>query len=91
MRLMFDDAEGVSHCGLWHAPLVAEETETAPPSTEVQIKQVAKMAAVAIPLHYVAGKKHEDGMKYSVITNWWRERRSNGSYGMPNLDFDLYQ
>ena len=90
MRLLFDDAKGVGHCGLWFAPVEAEDTETDAPSTEVQIKQVAKMAAVAIPLHYVAGREHEDGLKYCVITNWWRERTSNGNYEIPNLDFDLY-
>ena len=69
----------------------AEDLVSKAPSTEAKIKQVAKMAAVAIPLHYVTGRQHEHSLKYCVITNWWRERMQNGLYELPSLDFDLYQ
>ena len=90
-RLLFDDAEGVRHCGLWFAPVQSEDLPTNAPSTEVKIKELAKMAAVVIPLHYVAGRDHADGSKRCVLTNWWRERNHKGSYELPTLDFDLHK
>ena len=88
---MFDNAEGAICCGSWYAPLKVEDLASKAPSTEAKIKQVAKMAAVAIPLHYVTGRQHEHSLKYCVITNWWRKRMQNGVYELPSLDFDLYQ
>ena len=91
VRLTFDDANGVKLCGMWYAPVVVEELQMEdPPTSEEGLKGLAKIAAVAIPLHYIVGKNHDCALKYCVITNWWRERREDGAYMLPTLDFTLY-
>ena len=32
----------------------------------------------------------EEDHKYCVITNWWKERLSNGQYKLPSVDATLY-
>ena len=89
-KAVFDDANGLRVAGLWYAPLSFQEAEKAPKSKEVS--KIAKMATVAIPLRYTYadGAEHPDGPKYCVLTNWWRERDSNGDYFLPSLAFDFY-
>jgi hypothetical protein len=62
-----------------------------PPKTLEGIQNIAKMSAMAIPLQFALGKQHPDANKYCVITNWWRERNSQGIYGHPTLDFAWYE
>ena len=89
-KVSFNDAEGTHVCGLWYAPITVEEVD-APPSTTTEITKLAKLATVAVPLRYPVGDTHPDGLKYCVITNWWRERNEKGQYVLPSLAFEVYQ
>ena len=86
-KINFDDDEGVTFFGLHFADIEFGEIESegCPQSME-GIQQKAQMAALAIPLWYVLGEEHEDANKYCVITNWWKERQSDGTYALPKLD-----
>lgn len=91
-RVVFDDGEGLSFNGLWCAGIQVEDEDEAVPSTTnfQDIQSAAKLAAVALPLWYVVGKKSPDCSKYCVITNWWKNRMSDGTYRLPTLDPKLY-
>jgi hypothetical protein len=90
LSVSFIDDEGFLVCGMWYAPLQVEEAEMPPTSME-NITKLAKLASVAIPLRYTFGDTHKHGLKYCVITNWWRERNKLGRYVLPSLAFDLYE
>lgn len=90
MTVSFHDDAGVTLCGLWCAPIIFSEAES-PPTSIKQITKLAKMATVAIPLHYTLGRDHDHSYKYCVITNWWRERNREGRYVFPSLAFDMYR
>ena len=89
-KIVFNDSEGVSRGGLWYAPLAKEVPTAAAPQDFTSIQGLAKMSTVAIPMLYGIGRNKEDSNKYSVITNWWKERKANGRYNMPDLDPSLY-
>ena len=86
----FDDTQGISYHGMWCAKMMVDKEESVPPTQSFADIQKASMAALAIPLWYVIGKKHPDSFKYCVITNWWKQRMSDGSYRLPTLDPGLY-
>ena len=90
MLIQFEDPEGVHHVGTWFAAPLAHEPITTPPQTAHEIKQLAKMASMAIPLRYTFDNGHPDRLKYCVITNWWRERNDKGRYMLPTIDFSYY-
>ena len=56
------------------------------------IQDPAKMAAVAVPLHYILeeGQPQPHCNKYCVITNWWKVRIAGGDYVLPTLDASMY-
>ena len=61
------------------------------------IQSLAKMAAVMIPYKNAVGAakaKALDDQKqcnyYCVVTNYWKERQSDGRYKLPEFDLDLY-
>jgi hypothetical protein len=90
-KIDFDDQNGVNAGGLWYAPLAKNEPLHKAPDKFGDIQQLAKMSTVAIPMRYGTGKDDlPDSNKYCVITNWWKERQSNGRYTMPGLDPSLY-
>jgi len=90
-EVTFKDTEGIRHLGLWYAPMVAKESAIYPNYLKfLDIQQMAKMATLAIPLHYAIGRDHPDSLKFCVLTNWWKERSSKGSYILPGLDSSLY-
>ncbi len=91
-KVDFNDDEGVFFFGYFCAPIqVGEVEEQGYPQSVDAIQSIAQMAAVAIPLRYVLGEDHHDGLKYCVITNWWKERQDGGNYSMPTLDLSLYE
>lgn len=95
-KVSFDDTKGVFCCGIWYAPMIVLDPNNDAagvepcPQTVSEIQSVSQMSAVAIPLHYALGKEHPNSNKYCVITNWWKERNSNGQYRLPMLDSNLY-
>ena len=89
-KIVFNDSKGVSRGGLWYAPLAKEVATAATPQDFKSIQELAKMSTVAIPMLYGIGQNKEDSNKYAVITNWWKERKANGRYSMPDLDPSLY-
>ena len=79
-KVTFDDANGVSYHGMWCSEMKVDSNEESYQST-VSFKDIqvaAGHSAVAIPLWYVVGKAHANANKCYVITNWWKERMSNG-------------
>ena len=93
-KIIFLDEAGLDFFGLWYAPIAVEDPVdpwNEPPQKVEDIKAVAKMAIVAIPLWYIVGKNKEHSNKYCVLTNWWKERQKNGQYRLPGLDFSLYK
>lgn len=91
VKASFQDTEGVSVTGLWYAPIFLEEATRECPQSMSHLQKVARMATVAIPLHYGLGKNHEHASKYCVLTNWWKERDETGRYLLPTLAFQYYQ
>ena len=91
-KVAFDDTEGENRGGLWYAPPKGVSVNCPAPSSEDEVKKVAKFGAVAIPLRYALGSKRgPSAKKYCVITNWWKERKSNGKYELASLDASLYK
>ena len=83
---------GVSLNGMWYAPISQFDTSVEIcPQSVAGITQVAKMAAIAIPLKHIVGEDHVDCYKYCVITNWWKEREEDGRYSLPGLNRNLHQ
>jgi hypothetical protein len=93
MMISFNDDLGCSFGGMWFAPMVTHDPLKGPPNSMVKIQNVAKFAAIAIPLKYSLdpAKNRDDCFKYTVITNWWRERNKEGLFVYPGLDPSLYQ
>ena len=91
-RVTFDDDKGLNFNGMWCSEIQVDPGEESfPPATKLgDILRKAKYSAVAIPLKYVIGDKHEHSTKYYVTTNLWMERVSDGSYQLPSLDSSLY-
>ena len=90
-KVHFNDTDGISFNGMWYSRIEVEPTPSIEPTKQFSdIQYAAKFAAVAIPLWYVIGKDKPDSYKYCVITNWWKERMSDGSYRLPTLDASLY-
>ena len=90
-KINFHDDHGLDFFGLRYAPIEIENPADEPPQKLEDIKAVAKMAVVAIPMWYIVGKNKEHSNKYCVLTNWWKERKHNGHYSLPGLDFSLYK
>jgi hypothetical protein len=91
-KVVFNDVEGMAFHGLWWAGIQVEQEEESVPSTDnfTDIQSAAKLSAIAIPLRYVIGHEKANSNKYCVITNWWKERMSDGGYRLPTLDASLY-
>jgi hypothetical protein len=90
-KVLFNDEAGINFHGLWWAEIEVEATESIQSTAKFSdIQLSAKLSAVAIPLCYIIGREKADSNKYCVITNWWKERVSNGSYSLPTLDASLY-
>lgn len=89
-KIGFDDAEGVLVGGLWYAPINMTEATQPIPEDFNAIQNLAKMSTVAIPMSFGIGQDKPDSNKYCVITNWWKERQSNGRYTKPGLDPNYY-
>jgi hypothetical protein len=91
-KVVFNDGEGMAFHGLWWAGIqVEQEEESLPPTANfTEIQSAAKLSAIAIPLCYVIGHDKANSNKYCVITNWWKERMSDGCYRLPTLDASLY-
>lgn len=91
-KITFDDSMGTLINGLWYAPISASElsVEKCPKNLD-EIKKIARMSGVAIPLWYVFGMEHPNAQKYCVITNWWKPRYRGDRYFMPSLDFNCYK
>ena len=87
----FKDNDGVMFHGLWCAKIQMEEEQTPSTSSFGDIQAAAQLSAVAIPLSYVVGNKSPDADKYCVITNWWKHRMPDGSYGLLSLEETLYR
>jgi hypothetical protein len=88
-KITFDDSNGVLKGGLWYAPMVA--VDATPIANDFEdIQKLAKMSTVAIPMAYGIGSENPESGKVCVITNWWKERQSNGRYTLPRLDPDWY-
>lgn len=90
IRIVFDDDVGQNFFGLWYARMTVERNESAITNDFKDIQDLAKTAAVAIPLHYIIGKNKQGSCLYYVITNWWKHRFKGGSYELPILDSTLY-
>ena len=91
VKITFDDRQGGYHGGLWYAPIKTNPILRKGPGKEEDIGELAKMAAVAIPLSYATGKTDEPTLnKYCVLTNWWKERHKDGKYLFPGLEPSLY-
>jgi hypothetical protein len=88
----FNDTTGVNVFGMWYAEIVLLDTHIQAPTTIQLLTDMAKMSAMAIPLRYGVEPKCmvDDQNKYSVITNWWRERDQGGGYSFPQLCFSCY-
>ena len=90
VKISFDDSKGIFKGGLWYAPIeMVEATMSIPPDFKA-IQERAKMSTVAIPMSYGLGPDTPHSQKFCVITNWWKERQSNGRYTMPGLDPSYY-
>jgi hypothetical protein len=90
-KVNFDDENGCYFNGLYFAPIALGPVSTADcPQSVEEIQATSQMAAIVIPLCYVLGHDHEDGYKYCVLTNFWKERTANGDYALPGLDSTLY-
>ena len=88
--ITFDDNGGVVFHGLWCAKIQIGEEQTPSTSSFGDIQTAAQLSAVAIPLSYVVGNNSPDADKYCVITNWWKHRMPDGSYGLLQLQQTLY-
>jgi hypothetical protein len=86
IKVVFDDSNGIYKGGLWYAPMETVAVLRKPPTHFESIQKLAKMSTVAIPMSYGIGKQDPASEKFCVITNWWKERQSNGRYTMPILD-----
>jgi hypothetical protein len=90
-KVTFDDKEGINFCGLFYSPLRLESTNCPAPKNMEAIKRLAKMSFIAIPMKYCTGMDDDHSRKVCVLTNWWKERTSQGRYKLPGLDFSFYQ
>ena len=88
--LTFNDGDGLQFHGMWYSPVSLEAEHVHVGTTLHEVQDAAKMAAVAVPLHYILGEGHADGDKYCVITNYWKVRLNNGDYLLPTLDPSMY-
>ena len=88
LKLEFADQSGHQFCGHWWAPVQFKEVDGLPTKYK-DIQLLAKMSFVAIPLRYVLEGK-PNSAHYCVITNWWKDRSSDGQYQHPVLDSSLY-
>ena len=88
-RVIFQDRRGKSFHSLWYAP-VSLSTEEDKWSDIEEIQECANQAGVAMPLWYLLGRDDPSAKKYCVITNWWKTRRLDGTYKIPDLEPSLY-
>ena len=90
-RATFDDANGTDFQGMWCAEMQVDATENSPATKQFSdIQSSAKLAAIAIPLWYILGEDHPHANKFYVMTNWWKERMTDGAYDLPRLSAQLY-
>jgi len=89
-RVVFDDTAGCTLGSVWYAPIKEVVPLPEDPENYDTIQSVAKMSAVAIPMSYAVGPDHAHSHHYCIITNWWKERDSQGRYVLPELDGSLY-
>lgn len=90
--LTFNDNDGVQFHGMWYSTINVNNEPVQVTNNLYDIQDPAKMAAVAVPLHYILeeGQPQPHGNKYCVITNWWKVRISGGDYVLPTLDASMY-
>ena len=93
VKITFDDKKGGHRGGLWYAPITKIAVRRKAPEKDADIAELAKMSAIAIPLSYANGAADDATAKsnYCVITNWWKERHSDGTYLFPGLQPSLYE